>query len=439
MMMMIIFSTIIGNKNNMLFLLPMMVLLSVMKYSLTSVFSYNMNIFYNYFIFDKLSFMMILIFLLIMYLLVVLTNIKHLIMNTNLFMSLMFLLNFYIIMTMYFNNLYAFYIFFEVSLIPMLMMIWGWGGFSKKINAGNMFLMYTSLSSLPFLFFILSVSNKMKIIQWKTFNILLSTLLHGLLVATCVFMVKLPVYTLHMWLPKAHVEASTMGSMVLAGSLLKLGSYGLNRMTLILEVNQLSLLILLSTLLHGLLVATCVGCSQEDFKMMIAYSSIIHMSMLAGSLLTNMNNITKTNIILSITHGLISPMMFYMIYSIYYNYKTRSALIIKYPLMKMFWGISIMFMFMLLCNIGCPPSFSLLGEMMLFMILLKFSKTIMIFMMIMISILMMTLSLNLFTRNYISLKMNLFKFIFKEIDLNYMALTLMMMTNMWMLQKYFMF
>nr|YP_011018279.1 NADH dehydrogenase subunit 4 [Parachordodes pustulosus]WQH58895.1 NADH dehydrogenase subunit 4 [Parachordodes pustulosus] len=353
------------------------------------------------------------------------------------FLSILSLLTSTMIYAVLVNKLILFYFLFELSLVPMILMIWGWGGGKKKVLSGNMILLYTSISSVPFLLLVLSYFFETKCSFWTQMplmNMYLS--LHGLLVATCVFFIKLPVYTMHMWLPKAHVEASTMGSMVLAGSLLKLGSYGLGRMTLALEGTRLVLLILSSMLLHGLLVATCVSCMQEDGKMMIAFSSVSHMTVLAGSLLTFSNYSMKANMMTSFIHGVLSPTLFFLYFKFYTNFKSRSLLIVKFSMMSVTWIMMITFSLILFFNSSCPPSLSILSEIFLMKSILNFNFNLFAWILGGFSVLMilfLTIMLSRIYLNKIFKKMG--NYLFSILDFNFLVMVLMMNLISWGLVK----
>jgi NADH-quinone oxidoreductase subunit M len=135
------------------------------------------------------------------------------------------------------------------------------------------------------------------------------------------FAVKLPLYGLHYWLPQAHVEAPTVGSMVLAGLLLKLGGYGLIRMFFLIDcfLNRL----LVSYIIVSILLVSIVTCYQSDFKRLVAYSSVIHMTAILLLLLRNRSLTLKVYLIIMVFHGILSPITFYLVGIIYSLFKRR--------------------------------------------------------------------------------------------------------------------
>jgi len=177
-----------------------------------------------------------------------------------------------------------------------------------------------------------------------------------------VFLVKLPVYGVHLWLPKAHVEAPVSGSMVLAGVLLKLGCYGFYRFSFFFPVYFFEF--------GGYMVSLgviggVIGCSlclrQTDIKSFIAYSSICHMGFLLAGVYSYFESGFFGGIIIVVSHGFCSSCLFYISYVIFKRYYSRRLLVLKgtlfyFPLLGIF-----VFLFLVL-NIGVPPRLSFFSE-----------------------------------------------------------------------------
>nr|YP_009445807.1 NADH dehydrogenase subunit 4 [Hypselodoris apolegma]ATX68395.1 NADH dehydrogenase subunit 4 [Hypselodoris apolegma] len=262
------------------------------------------------------------------------------------------------------SNLMMFYIFFEISLVPTLLLIIGWGYQPERLQAGTYMMMYTVGASLPLLLMILDhclMMSSMNIYMLQ----LSSPMLWGVssLVIYGAFLVKLPMYGVHLWLPKAHVEAPLAGSMILAGILLKLGGYGIMQMNVCFNMmlDKVSYLIIGLSMWGGL-IATLMCLRQVDVKSLVAYSSVGHMSIVsAGMLMDNPWGMTSA-VITMMAHGFSSSAMFCLAYFSYKKSHTRNIPYMKgllqvYPALSMLW-------FLFCCiNMACPPTLNLLGEM----------------------------------------------------------------------------
>nr|YP_009333640.1 NADH dehydrogenase subunit 4 [Monema flavescens]AOV94109.1 NADH dehydrogenase subunit 4 [Monema flavescens]ATO90162.1 NADH dehydrogenase subunit 4 [Monema flavescens] len=298
-----------------------------------------------------------------------------------------FLLNilmmlFMLYMTFSIMNLFMFYLFFEGSLIPTLMLIIGWGYQPERIQAGIYLLFYTLFASLPLLmgiFYLFSKMNCMMMYFMKFYNMNLFLLYISMIMA---FLVKMPMYFVHLWLPKAHVEAPVSGSMILAGVMLKLGGYGLLRVLILLQEVGLKLnFIWVSISLVGGFYISLKCFSQVDIKSLIAYSSVAHMSLVIGGIMTMNYWGFMGSYILMIGHGLCSSGMFCLANINYERVHSRSLYINKgmmnfMPSMSMWWFL------LLSSNMAAPPSLNLMGEISLINSLMGWSWISMIFLML---------------------------------------------------------
>nr|YP_010743381.1 NADH dehydrogenase subunit 4 [Arion flagellus]WES82241.1 NADH dehydrogenase subunit 4 [Arion flagellus] len=262
------------------------------------------------------------------------------------------------------NNLFYFYIFFEVSLIPILYMIISWGYQPERLQAGTYLLLYTVCASLPLLLFIFYIMNSSFTMNYFMLNLLQISIdkWYLLLPLLLALMVKLPIYVGHLWLPKAHVEAPLAGSMILAALLLKLGGYGIvlvHSLFILQHLKMISVLIIWS--LWGGLLSSWVCMSQVDMKSFVAYTSVAHMSLVLSALLmNNLWGILAAKITM-IAHGFTSSLMFSMAAMSYKVSGSRTLMINKgmltlYPIMGFIWFLSL-----ILC-MAAPPSLNLLGE-----------------------------------------------------------------------------
>nr|YP_010175645.1 NADH dehydrogenase subunit 4 [Corythoxestis sunosei]QSL98905.1 NADH dehydrogenase subunit 4 [Corythoxestis sunosei] len=279
-------------------------------------------------------------------------------------------------------NMFMFYVFFEGSLIPTLMLIIGWGYQGERIQAGTYLLFYTLFSSLPLLmglFYLYNEFNSMFMYMYKFFNLNYILLYLSMIMA---FLVKMPMFFVHLWLPKAHVEAPVSGSMILAGIMLKLGGYGIIRVIIIFqEINFNLSSIFMSISLIGGFYISLMCLSQIDMKSLIAYSSVAHMSMVIGGIITMNWWGFSGAYLLMIGHGLCSSGMFFLANINYERLHSRS-LVINKGLMNLMPSLSLWWFLFLSSNMSAPPSLNLLGEISLMNSLMSWSFFTMIFLML---------------------------------------------------------
>nr|YP_009727428.1 NADH dehydrogenase subunit 4 [Diamesus osculans]QIA46742.1 NADH dehydrogenase subunit 4 [Diamesus osculans] len=275
------------------------------------------------------------------------------------------------------TNLFIFYLFFEMSLIPVLILIIGWGYQPERIQAGTYLLFYTLFASLPMLvciFYYYYMFNTLELF-------LLNKSLNSLILYLCmnfVFLIKMPMYLVHLWLPKAHVEAPVSGSMILAGVMLKLGGYGLMRLLVIfLEIGlKFNFIFIMISMVGGLFVSL-ICLRQSDMKSLIAYSSVAHMGLVLGGIMTLNYWGLCGALVMMLAHGLCSSGLFCLANISYERILSRSiylnkGLINLMPSMTLWWFL------LSSSNMAAPPSLNLLGEIMLINSLVSWSWICMI-------------------------------------------------------------
>uniref|UniRef100_A0AAU7LKS0 NADH-ubiquinone oxidoreductase chain 4 n=1 Tax=Syrbatus sp. 3 RRMO-2024a TaxID=3154169 RepID=A0AAU7LKS0_9COLE len=322
---------------------------------------------------DQLSFLMIMLELVIS-LLMLLASTKMMMMNDYISIYLKNLVFMMFILFLMFSsiNLFMFYILFESSLIPMLVIILGWGNQFERLQAGVYLMFYMIMFSLPMM---VSIFYFFKNYYFLMMNIYLISIksIFMFLMMLMVFIMKMPIYLIHLWLPKAHVEASISGSMILAGILLKLGGYGLIRIMenfvyLLMKFN----FIFISVSLMGSFFVSMICLRQIDLKLLIAYSSIVHMGLVISSSMTLMNWGIWGSLLLMIIHGLCSSGMFCLVNIMYERLLSRSLYLNK-GMMGVFPSLSLWWFLLSLGNISLPPSMSWLSEIKLLSSLLSWN------------------------------------------------------------------
>nr|QVT11307.1 NADH dehydrogenase subunit 4 [Eleutheronema rhadinum]UAT98236.1 NADH dehydrogenase subunit 4 [Eleutheronema rhadinum] len=296
------------------------------------------------------------------------------------YITMLTLLQFFLILAFSAADMILFYISFEATLIPTLVIITRWGNQTKRLNAGTYFLFYTLAGSLPLLITLLllqkSPATHSTLTLQFTDPFYLNAIQSKIWWTGCLlaFLVKMPLYGVHLWLPKAHVEAPVAGSMILAAVLLKLGGYGMIRMMMLLTEplsKELSYPFIILAL-WGIIMTGSICLRQTDLKSLIAYSSVSHMGLVAGGILIQTPWGLTGAVTLMIAHGLTSSALFCLANTNYERTHSRTMVLARglqviLPLMASWWFISS------LANLALPPLPNLMGELFIIVSLFNWS------------------------------------------------------------------
>jgi proton-translocating NADH-quinone oxidoreductase chain M len=285
------------------------------------------------------------------------------------FLILFSLLNFLLINVFCCLDLFCFYIFFESVLIPMFLIIGVWGSRERKTLAAYYFFLYTLIGSIVMVLSVIYILNQLGTTDYEIILTFTFSLIEQKFIWVAMFLAfagKVPIIPLHLWLPEAHVEASTSGSVILAGILLKLGSYGFIRY-LIAVCPAASMFF--APFVYGLITLSVIYSSftairQTDLKKVVAYTSIAHMNLVVLGIFSFNTIGLEGAIFQSLSHGFIASGLFLIIGVIYERFKTRiiyylGGLTIVMPLFTLF------FLFFSLANIGFPGTSNFVGEFLL--------------------------------------------------------------------------
>ena len=268
-------------------------------------------------------------------------------------------------------DLVLFYLFFEGGLIPMFLIIGIWGG-ERRVYSTFKFFLYTlagSVFMLLAIIYIFITAGTTDVSYLLDYNFTRNEQIVLWLAFFASFMVKIPMWPFHTWLPDAHVEAPTAGSVILAGVLLKMAGYGFIRFSIgfFPEASELFAPLIFTLSIVAIIVTSLIALVQEDMKKLIAYSSVAHMGFVTLGIFTFTVQGIEGSVIQMISHGIVSAALFLCVGVVYDRLHTREisrygGLVSKMPM------YAFTFMIFILASLGLPGTSGFVGE---FLVLLS--------------------------------------------------------------------
>jgi len=278
-------------------------------------------------------------------------------------------------------DILLFYIFFEAVLIPMYLIIGIWGG-ERRIYASFKFFLYTLLGSVLMLIAIVviyRITNSMNIAELQGNYFSRNIQIYLWLAFFASFAVKIPMWPFHTWLPDAHVEAPTAGSVILAGVLLKMGGYGFIRFSLgmLPEASEYFSPLIMTLSVIAVVYTSLVALAQTDIKKLIAYSSVAHMSLVTIGIFVVNSQGLEGAMVQMISHGVVSGALFLCVGVIYDRMHTRDinfygGLVNRMPI------YATVFMIFMLGSVGLPGTSGFVGEFLVIVGAFQYSSIVVI-------------------------------------------------------------
>nr|YP_009121680.1 NADH dehydrogenase subunit 4 [Hylaeus dilatatus]AJG02947.1 NADH dehydrogenase subunit 4 [Hylaeus dilatatus] len=300
-----------------------------------------------------------------------------------LFMILLLIL-FMIFMSL---DLMNFYFYYEISLILTFMIIMYWGLGSMRLMSNYYFMFYMLFFSLPLLMFIfymimffnVSIFFMMEM-MFNIYNLNFNMFMFMYMMLS--FFIKIPMYMFHGWLLKAHVEAPVFGSMILASILLKMGTYGLLRFMYMMYMNFMNLkfMLMIFSLMGSIIIS--INCIRQiDMKVLVAYSSVVHMGMLLCGMMTFLNLGLMGSYMMMISHGICSSGLFYLV-NVCYKESNSRLMILNKGFMMFMPSMTLIWFMLCSSNMSAPISLNLISEVFLLMSLVNINKYLILLLMI---------------------------------------------------------
>lgn len=300
--------------------------------------------------------------------------------NLKEFLIAFLILDFFLIGTFCVLDLLFFYILFESVLIPMYFLIGAWGSRERKVLASYYFFLYTLLGSVVMLLSIFYIYSQVGTTDYETLLTFSFSDLEQKFMWFSFFLSfasKVPMLPFHLWLPEAHVEAPTGGSVLLAGVLLKMGTYGFIRFSLPLfpQASFFFTPLVYTIAVISIIYTSFTAIRQTDFKRIVAYASIAHMNIVILGIFSFNNIGIEGAIIQSLSHGFVASALFLIIGVVYERYRTR--IVFYYGGLATVMPLYItIFLFFTIANISFPGTSSFVGEFLVLVGSFKVNSTI---------------------------------------------------------------
>jgi len=302
-------------------------------------------------------------------------------------LKILVFINLLLILILFFSviDLLMFYFLFEVRLIPTFFLIVYWGINPERLRASYYLIIYILLVSFPLLLYIFKIYIYRMTLKFDLIKVIIVNYDFGVwefFIIFTSFFIKIPIYIIHIWLPKAHVEAPVYGSIILAGILLKMGRYGIIRLVEIFFktiVNYRYLIFGVRIIGRLLIRLRCLV--QTDIKRLVAYSSVVHINLILCSLFTLIKLGILRSYIIIVSHGLCSSGLFYIV-NLYYIRTSRRLLLINKGILVSMSSMAIWWFLLCSANFSFPISLGFIREIFILMSLLNWNIFLIIYLFI---------------------------------------------------------
>lgn len=328
--------------------------------------------------FDFYSFFLIILRIWILSLILIVVQLQK---NISIKLFVFLLIGIILIITFSVRNLIIFYLIFEVRLVPTFIIIIYWGYNFERLSASFYLLMYTIFISLPLLIYIIKLYKIRYTFEMELLKInnYINLNLIDYLILFIAFLIKIPIFLFHLWLPKAHVEAPVYGSIILAAVLLKLGRYGLLRFIEIFYLRSVKFgYIFIRVGILGRIYVRLVCLVQIDIKRLVAYSSVVHINIILCCLFTIIKLRFIRSYILIISHGLCSSSLFFIV-NLYYERSIRRLIFFNKGILNVYPSLRLWWIIYCAINFSFPLSLNFIREIFLIRVLVGWEIILIIY------------------------------------------------------------